>query len=214
MPSFYIPSEEKVKQLEEMQAALQSKLGDSIVEAAIINNEAEITIQKESVLKVFKELKDNSKFLFKQLIDIAAVDYPERDQRFEVVYLLLSLANNLRLKVKINISEDFIVDSLTDIYTNSDWLEREVYDMFGIYFGGHKDLRRILTDFGFEGAPLRKDFPLSGFVEVEFNEEYQRVMYKPVRLTQDYRDFSSNNPWIDEVKTDTFNFLNKKAKAE
>ncbi|MDR0484078.1 MAG: NADH-quinone oxidoreductase subunit C, partial [Alphaproteobacteria bacterium] len=141
-----------------------------------------------------------------------AVDYPEKEERFEMVYLLLSLANNLRLKIKVNISEENIIDSLSNIYTNSDWLEREVYDMFGIYFSGHKDLRRILTDFGFEGSPLRKDFPLTGFVEVEFNEEYQKVMYKPVELTQAYRDNSYNNPWMDKIEADTFNYLNKKDK--
>ncbi|MDR2008455.1 MAG: NADH-quinone oxidoreductase subunit C [Alphaproteobacteria bacterium] len=214
MPSYYIPSEKKSQQQEELLAALQAKFADSLVESAIVSGEVAITIKKESVLAVFKELRDNAKFLFKQLMDIVAIDYPERDERFEVVYLLLSLDNNLRLRVKINIAEEFIVDSLSSIYSNSDWLEREVYDMFGIYFGEHKDLRRILTDFGFEGSPLRKDFPLSGFVEVEFNEELQRVVYKPVELNQAYREFTSENPWMGEAQVDTFNYLNKKAKAD
>lgn len=214
MPSYYIPSFEKNKQLEELLASLKVEFSMSIIESSFLNSDISITINKESLIAVMQELRNNSKYLFKQLIDITAVDYIERTERFELVYLLLSLSNNLRLKIKVNISEADIVDSLSDVYTNSDWLEREVYDMFGIYFKDHKDLRRILTDFGFEGSPLRKDFPLTGFVEVEFNEEYQKVMYKPVELTQAYRDYSYNNPWMEGIETDTFDYLNKKDKED
>ncbi len=214
MPSYYIPSFEKNKQLEELLASLKVEFSMSIIKSSFLNSDISITINKESLIAVMQELRNNSKYLFKQLIDITAVDYIERTERFELVYLLLSLSNNLRLKIKVNISEADIVDSLSDVYTNSDWLEREVYDMFGIYFKDHKDLRRILTDFGFEGSPLRKDFPLTGFVEVEFNEEYQKVMYKPVELTQAYRDYSYNNPWMEGIETDTFDYLNKKDKED
>lgn len=209
MPSYYVPSSEKISQLEELLASLNKEFSNSIIDSSFANNEVSITLKKESLIETIQELRDSSKYLFKQLIDITAVDYLERTERFELVYLLLSLANNVRLKIKVNITEIDIVDSLNDVYTNSDWLEREVYDMFGIYFKGHKDLRRILTDFGFEGSPLRKDFPLTGFVEVEFNEEYQKVMYKPVELTQAYRDYSSNNPWIEDMQADIFDYLNK-----
>lgn len=214
MPSYYIPSFKKNKQLEELLASLKVEFSMSIIESSFLNSDISITINKESLIAVMQELRNNSKYLFKQLIDITAVDYIERTERFELVYLLLSLSNNLRLKIKVNISEADIVDSLSDVYTNSDWLEREVYDMFGIYFKDHKDLRRILTDFGFEGSPLRKDFPLTGFVEVEFNEEYQKVMYKPVELNQAYRDYSYNNPWMEGIETDTFDYLNKKDKED
>ncbi len=214
MPSYYIPSEKKIKQLEELMISLTKEFQNDILENSILNNEISITIKKESLLNVIEELKDNSKYMFKQLIDVTAVDYPEKNERFELVYLLLSLSSNLRLKIKVNILEMDMIDSLSNIYSNSDWLEREVYDMFGIYFRNHKDLRRILTDFGFEGSPLRKDFPLSGFAEVEFDEESQKVVYKPVELTQTYREYYYTNPWMDNIEVDTFNYLNKKNKAD
>lgn len=214
MPSYYIPSQDKILQLQNLESLVLEQFKEVLIDSSFANNEISISIKKESLLEVIKELRDNSKYLFKQLIDITAVDYPEREERFELVYMLLSLSNNFRLRIKIKIKESDIVDSLSDLYASSDWLEREVYDMFGIYFKNHKDLRRILTDFGFEGHPLRKDFPLTGFVEVEFNEEEQKVVYKPVELTQAYRDFSTHNPWLESMQTDTFDYLNKKDKAD
>ena len=140
-------------------------------------------------------LKRDSNFKFRQLIDILGIDYPQKEKRFEVVYLFLSHENNFRISVKINIDEHEIVPTLTNIFPSANWQEREVFDMFGIKFADHPDLRRILTDYEFEGYPLRKDFPLTGYKEVRYSAEYQKVIYEPVKLAQDYRDFDFESPW-------------------
>ena len=159
------------------------------------NNELTIAIKPEDLLSVFKKLKENINLSFDMLIDITAVDYPKRNKRFEVVYHLLSLTNKNRLRVKIFVNENTPVSSLTEIYKCAGWYEREVWDMYGILFEGNHDLRRILTDYGFEGHPLRKDFPLTGFVELRYDEEKKKVSYSKVKLTQDYRDFDFLSPW-------------------
>jgi NADH-quinone oxidoreductase subunit C len=140
-------------------------------------------------------LKRDNNFKFRQLIDILGIDYPQKEKRFEVVYLFLSHENNFRISVKINIDEYEIVPTLTNIFPSANWQEREVFDMFGIKFADHPDLRRILTDYEFEGYPLRKDFPLTGYKEVRYSAEYQKVIYEPVKLAQDYRDFDFESPW-------------------
>lgn len=140
-------------------------------------------------------LRDDSRCQFKQLIDVCGVDYPDSAQRFEVVYHLLSMANNLRIRVKIRTDEDTPVPTVSDIFSAANWAEREVWDMYGVMFNGHPDHRRILTDYGFDGHPQRKDFPLTGFVELRYDEEEKRVVYEPVELRQDFRVFDNLSPW-------------------
>lgn len=194
--SFYTPSENIIAKLKELDNVMQEKFANKIASSNYNFGELTITIDKDILLEVIAFLRDDSRYLFRQLSDITAVDYPEREHRFTLVYQFLSLSSNLRIRIKTEISENYVVPSVFNYYSNADWLEREVFDMFGIYFSDHPDLRRILTDFGFEGYPLRKDFPLSGHTEVYFDEETQQVKYKPVELEQEYRNFSSVNPWI------------------
>ena len=149
----------------------------------------------DNLIYNFNILKRDNNFKFRQLIDILGIDYPQKEKRFEVVYLFLSHENNFRISVKINIDEHEIVPTLTNIFPSANWQEREVFDMFGIKFADHPDLRRILTDYEFEGYPLRKDFPLTGYKEVRYSAEYQKVIYEPVKLAQDYRDFDFESPW-------------------
>lgn len=195
--SFYIPSENIANKLNELISIMQQKFSSKIIESSHSFGDLVVTVDKESLLEVIAFLKDDSGYLFRQLTDVTAIDYPNKENRFTVVYQLLSLSFNLRLRLKIEIPENYIVDSLFNRYSNADWLEREVFDMFGIYFKNHPDLRRLLTDFGFEGYPLRKDFPLSGHTEIYFDEKEKQVKYKPVDLENKYRDFSSINPWLD-----------------
>ena len=157
--------------------------------------ELTISVGVERILDVLKKLRDDPATQMEILIDIAGVDYPERAQRFEVVYHLLSPRLNQRLRVKIAADEGTQVPSAIPVFPNADWYEREAYDMFGILFSGHPDLRRLLTDYGFQGHPLRKDFPLTGHVEVRYDDEKKRVVYEPVKLTQDFRTFDFESPW-------------------
>ena len=164
-----------------------------------------IGINIENLYSTILYLKTNDKCRFKQLIDITAVDYPEKEKRFKIVYLLLSHENNLRILVNINIDEKTEVPSITKIFPSANWMEREVFDMYGISFKDHPDLRRILTDYGFDGYPLRKDFPLTGHKEVRYSEDKKKVIYEPVKLDQEYRDFDFESPWegtkyVDEEK--------------
>ena len=161
----------------------------------ISNNEITITTRPKNLISLFEHLKEDTELNFEMLIDITAVDYPKRNKRFEVVYHLLSLTNKNRLRVKIFVNDDTPLPSLTEMYKGAGWYEREVWDMYGILFDGNNDLRRILTDYGFEGHPLRKDFPLTGFVELRYDEEKKKVVYSNVKLTQDYRDFDFLSPW-------------------
>ena len=154
-----------------------------------------IYINVEDLISTILFLKTNEKCKFKQLIDITAVDYPEKEKRFKIVYLLLSHENNLRIIVNADIDEKSMVPSITKIFPSANWMEREVFDMYGIYFKDHPDLRRILTDYGFEGYPLRKDFPLTGHTEARYSEDKKKVISEPVKLDQEYRDFDFESPW-------------------
>ena len=155
----------------------------------------QISINPDELISILEFLKDNDVCQFRQLTDIAGVDFPERQNRFDIVYHFLSFKNNARIRVKIEISENEAIQSITQIFPAANWFEREAFDMYGIQFTDHPDLRRILTDYGFEGYPLRKDFPLTGNVEVRYDEMEKKVIYEPVKLQQDYRDFDIQSPW-------------------
>ena len=155
----------------------------------------EASFNYENILKIFQELKNNELLSFDQLIDITAIDYPSREKRFELVYILLSMKKNKRIILKTSINEDDSIDSIMQIFKSANWYERECYDLFGIKFNNHPDLRRIMTDYNFEGHPLRKDFPLSGHTEVRYDDVEKKVVYEPVKLTQEYRDFDYTSPW-------------------
>ena len=160
-------------------------------------DQLEMQVDKDRLLEVLSSLKDGELCQFRQLTDIAGVDYPNRFPRFEVVYHLLDFKQNIRLRVKTKISEDDTIPSVTNIYPSANWYEREAFDMYGINFTDHPDLRRLLTDYNFEGYPLRKDFPLTGSVEVRYSEIEKKVIYEPVKLQQDYRNFDIQSPWED-----------------
>lgn len=174
---------------------IKKALQKDLLSAETRLGELTITIPKEAVLKVITFLRDAADLQFHQLIDITAVDYPARTPRFDVVYHMLSLDYNQRVRIKIAVDQGESVPSITGIFSCANWPERETWDMFGIPFTGHPDLRRILTDYGFEGHPLRKDFPLTGYVEVRYDEEQRRVIYEPVQLQQDFRSFDFVSPW-------------------
>ncbi|MEM6684041.1 MAG: NADH-quinone oxidoreductase subunit C [Pseudomonadota bacterium] len=171
------------------------QLENDVFDASIAVGELTVTARAESIAKVLTFLRDDPECLFKQLSDIAGVDYPERAKRFDVVYHLLSYQQNVRIRVKIETNEDTPVPSVNGVFPAANWYEREAWDLYGIYFSGHPDLRRLLTDYGFSGHPLRKDFPVTGFVEVRYSEEQKRVVYEPVELTQDFRSFDFMSPW-------------------
>jgi NADH-quinone oxidoreductase subunit C len=158
---------------------------------------AELTLQAkaEHVVAVMKHLRDDPACAFQALVDITAVDWPQRERRFDIVYHLLSPTQNARIRVKIEVGEAMPVASIIAVFPGANWFEREVYDLYGMVFTGHPDMRRILTDYGFEGHPLRKDFPLTGFVEVRFDDEQKRVVYSPVQLAQEFRNFDFLSPW-------------------
>jgi NADH-quinone oxidoreductase subunit C len=168
-------------------------LGDALIETKDAVDEVSLTVRRESILDVCRILRD--RFEYQQLMEIAGVDYPQRAERFEVVYHLLSLTRNHRIRVRVSTDEDMPVPSVTSLWPVAGWLEREVFDLYGVVFDGNDDLRRILTDYGFRGFPFRKDFPLSGYVELRYSEEQKRVVYEPVRLAQDFRPFDFLSPW-------------------
>ncbi|MBX7457456.1 NADH-quinone oxidoreductase subunit C [Qipengyuania sp. 1NDH17] len=172
---------------------LSAALGDHLVEAHEEHGELLLTVHRASIADALKLLRDNHDY--QQLMEIAGVDYPSRAERFEVVYMLLSLTKNSRIMVKCSASEDTPVPTVTTLWPNAGWLEREVFDMYGVLFDGNTDLRRILTDYGFEGHPFRKDFPLTGYVELRYSEDEKRVVYEPVELAQDLRQFDFMSPW-------------------
>ena len=174
---------------------IQERIGADIISAEFQKDEFCIVVKPSSIVSVMAFLRDDSQCMFKQLQDVCGVDYPERTMRFDVVYNLLSLKNNSRIRVKIMTDEKTPVDSVAGVFKSAGWFEREAWDMYGIYFNNHPDLRRILTDYGFEGHPLRKDFPLTGNVELRYDEELRRVVYEPVTLTQDFRMFDFASPW-------------------
>jgi NADH-quinone oxidoreductase subunit C len=181
--------------LTELGAYLAEKLGDKLVGHVVAVNELTLRARREWILDVVRFLHDDASCRFVSIVDICGVDYPGRAERFEVVYHLLSPTRNLRIRVKVTTDDTHPVPSLTPIFPGADWYEREAYDFYGILFSGHPDLRRILTDYGFEGHPLRKDFPLTGFVEVRYDEERKRVVYEPVKLPQEFRNFDYLSPW-------------------
>ena len=181
--------------LESLEKKINSELTTKINSSKINHSQIYISIDKEDLLEVILFLKNNEQTKFRQLIDITAVDYPQNDKRFKLVYLLLSHEYNSRLILDYFINEDEIVPTITQVYPAANWMEREVFDMYGITFKNHPDLRRILTDYGFEGYPLRKDFPLTGHNEVRYSEDEKKVIYEPVKLEQNYRNFDYESPW-------------------
>ena len=174
---------------------IATTLGEAVTESELVNDELVIWTKSDSLLKVIKFLRDNQNCQFRQLVELTAVDYPAREDRFELVYCLLSLTHNQRIKVKFSTSDETPVESVAGLFSSAIWYEREVWDMYGIFFANHPDLRRMLTDYGFEGHPLRKDFPLTGYVEVRYDEAQKRVVYEPVKLTQEFRNFDFSSPW-------------------
>ena len=179
----------------DLEKSVNSGLATTIKKSEINFDQLFIDVDVENLVSAILFLKTNEKCRFKQLIDITAVDYPEKEKRFKMVYLLLSHENNLRIVINANIDEKEIVPSITKIFPSANWMEREVFDMYGILFKDHPDLRRILTDYGFDGHPLRKDFPLTGHTEVRYSEEKKKVISEPVKLDQEYRDFDFESPW-------------------
>ena len=179
----------------DLEKKINSELTTKIKESKIKHNQLYITINSEDLLDVILLLKTNKNTKFRQLIDITAVDYPENQKRFKIVYLLLSHEFNQRIILSYFISENEKISSLTKIFPSANWMEREVFDMYGIKFNDHPDMRRILTDYGFEGHPLRKDFPLTGHNEVRYSEDEKKVIYEPVKLEQNYRNFDYESPW-------------------
>ena len=172
---------------------VKAAIGDAFVEAKQEAFEDSVTVRRESLVETMRTLRD--RFEYQQLMEIAGVDYPQRPERFDVVYHLLSPRQNQRIRIKLMTDEDTPVPSVTEVYPGADWYEREAYDLYGILFSGHPDLRRLLTDYGFEGHPMRKDFPLTGYVELRYSEEQKRVVYEPVKLAQDFRSFDFLSPW-------------------
>jgi NADH-quinone oxidoreductase subunit C len=179
----------------DLEKTVNSGLTTTVKKSQINFDQLFIDVEVEDIISTILFLKTNEKCKFKQLIDITAVDYPQREKRFKIIYLLLSHENNLRIVININIDEEINVPSITKIFPSANWMEREVFDMYGISFKDHPDLRRILTDYGFDGYPLRKDFPLTGHIEVRYSEEKKKVISEPVKLDQEYRDFDFESPW-------------------
>ena len=184
-----------MENLESLEKAINSELTTKILSSKIKHDQINICIEDNNLIEVMIFLKTHSSTKFKQLVDMTAVDYPERDKRFKMVYLLLSHEKNSRIKIEFDIKEGEILSSLTSIFPSANWMEREVFDMYGVEFKDHPDLRRILTDYGFKGHPLRKDFPLTGHNEVRYSEEDKKVIYEPVKLEQNYRNFDYESPW-------------------
>jgi len=179
----------------DLERIVNSSLTTTIKSSKINFNQLFIEVEPDNLISVILFLKTNEKCKFKQLIDITAVDYPGKEKRFKIVYLLLSHEKNLRIAIHINIDEKLLLSSITKIFPSANWMEREVFDMYGISFKDHPDLRRILTDYGFEGHPLRKDFPLTGHTEVRYSEVKKKVVSEPVKLDQEYRNFDFQSPW-------------------
>jgi len=180
--------------LEELKEIITAALGESVVETSQSRGELSVQVKRADIESVLTYLRDNVNCQFKQLVDLCGVDYPEREERFEVVYNMLSMTHNRRIRVKVRTGGE-PVPSAVGVFSTAGWFERECWDMYGVPFEGHPDLRRILTDYGFEGHPLRKDFPLTGFVEMRYDDEKKRVVYEPVKMTQEFRTFDFLSPW-------------------
>jgi NADH-quinone oxidoreductase subunit C len=181
--------------LEELSSHIDAKLPGTVLERTIALGELTLAAAPADIVRVLTALRDDTQCLFEVLIDICGVDYPEREKRFDVVYHLLSPRRNQRIRIKCETDEDTAVPSVVGVFPAANWFEREAYDLYGILFSGHPDLRRILTDYGFQGHPMRKDFPLTGYVEVRYDEAQKRVVYEPVKLTQEFRSFDFMSPW-------------------
>ena len=181
--------------LQDLGDYIKNAMPEAILSARLVNDELVLAAQSETIPHILLFLRDDSNCLFKILIDICGVDYPDRERRFDVVYHLLSLRHNQRIRVKLQVNDDVLVPSAVGVFSAAGWYERETWDLYGIMFANHPDLRRILTDYGFDGHPLRKDFPLTGFVEVRYDEAQKRVVYEPVKLPQDFRSFDFMSPW-------------------
>jgi NADH-quinone oxidoreductase subunit C len=184
-----------VTPLQALEAHLVEAFGPQLLEHEIAFGDLNLVVEREAIVPVMMFLRDDTACRFVSFIDIGGVDYPEREERFDVVYHLLSPTKNLRVRVKVSTDASTPVPSITSVYPGADWFEREAYDLYGILFSSHPDLRRLLTDYGFDGHPLRKDFPLTGFVEVRYDEERKRVVYEQVRLQQEFRQFDYLSPW-------------------
>lgn len=181
--------------LKDLGKHIQSVNSDTVIDYKVAYNELTVNAKRDDIVKLMTFLRDDPTCKFVQLSTVCGVDYPEREERFEVVYHLLSLHNNQRMRVKIRTDEETTIPSVTGVYPSANWYERETWDMYGIMFDGHPDLRRLLSDYGFQGHPLRKDFPLTGYVEVRYSEEEKRVVYEPVKLAQEFRTFDFMSPW-------------------
>ena len=184
-----------IKELQIIEKKINSELSSKVQKSIIEHSELLIEINDKDLIDVVQFLKSNENCKFRQLTDIAGVDYPENEKRFELIYLFLSHENNLRIKLLTKFELNQTINSITKIFPSANWMEREVFDMYGIKFKNHPDLRRILTDYGFKGHPLRKDFPLTGFNEVRYSEKDKKVIYEPVKLEQNYRNFDFESPW-------------------
>ena len=183
------------EKLDTLGRTIASALGPSVTGYAVAYHELTVTANARDIVSVMRFLRDDPRCQFWNIIDVTAVDWPGRERRFDVVYHLLSPKHNVRLRVKVETDETTPVDSIIEVFPGANWFERETYDLYGVIFTGHPDMRRILTDYGFEGHPLRKDFPLTGFVEVHYDDELKRVVYAPVRLAQEFRNFDFLSPW-------------------
>ena len=181
--------------LDKLGETIVGALGGSVLSHRVANGELTIAAAAPDIVKVITFLRDDERCQFWSMIDVTAVDWPGREHRFDVVYHFLSPRQNLRIRVKIEVGEATPVPSIIDVFPGANWFERETYDLYGVPFTGHPDMRRLLTDYGFEGHPLRKDFPLTGFVEVRYDDEQKRVVYEPVRLAQEFRNFDFLSPW-------------------
>ena len=181
--------------IDNLRVTVEEQLGDRVETATIVFGELTVTVAASDIVTVLRSLRDNVHTAFVCFVDLCGVDYPERRDRFEVVYHLLSPTQNARIRIKVSTDADTPVPSVTGVFPAADWFEREAYDLYGILFTGHPDMRRLLTDYGFAGHPLRKDFPLTGFTEVRYDDELKRVVYEPVELRQEFRNFDFLSPW-------------------
>ncbi len=181
--------------MEDLRDHIVDQMDDAVNSAEISFGELTINARRAEIVKVITFLRDDPICKFTSLIDICGVDYPARERRFDVVYHMMSMAHNTRIRIKVTTDEEIPIHSIAEVFPNANWYEREAFDMYGIAFDEHPDMRRLLTDYGFEGYPLRKDFPLSGFVEVRYDEERKSVVYEPVNLPQEYRSFDFMSPW-------------------
>ena len=181
--------------LTELGEHIAHRLANEVISSAVALCELIVDVEAEHIVKVLTFLRDDQQCLFKVLLDICGADYPQRADRFDVVYNLLSLRHNQRIRIKVKVAEGGVVPSVTGVFSAAGWFERETWDLYGVLFSDHPDLRRLLTDYGFEGHPLRKDFPLTGYVEMRYDEEQKRVVYEPVQLTQEFRRFDFMSPW-------------------